>query len=797
MRPGELNSGEGMTRLMTRLKFGIQEKTALLVMIVAVVSALAVAFVLQRISVQVVERHELVDLGDEAELRAWEIVDQVNALQEDLNRLASDEDVQELVYGNPESNQRELTDLCSKLCRQWPSYLSLELVDQHSLTDPLELIEDVRLDGSMQTELIEKGELAGGRTSVLISPIRRIKAERANPDSGGWPEKWLPLIWGVARIDQPPMNDGPVRYFAVAMELETTTSPRHLLFVVDKNQETEKQPFIVHPNMSIEHGFGETEMFQVNLRKQLEQATANLEKERLQAIEDGVYEFQRVERLEQLENIPLRGAYHFFFLEGTPTEALQSRLNELQKKKPTAFRDALQAIEDKHDSMARRLGGMGARVREVRLLARDPAQLRSSPVGPNPSFLQEVEADLRAFAQLPERERLFRWNDVVECKNCHVSFVDFFLETSEGRQKYMLMYAAFQEEFIGAIRHKIGSGLYGWVILLGIGSLVLAFVTAIRFIKPLQQMTETAQQVVEEKGSLHERIVGLAANLPIERRDEVGDIARASRLLFDEVSANQALLEDRVKERTRKLEEANEQLESLGKEKDAFLANVSHELRTPLTAVSGFLQLLKRKKLDEKSLNYVSKAIAGASHLEALIDDILDFQKIIMGGLTLHGGEFDVRQLLSDLEESMQFHTSKNSNQFEIVCDGDLGQINTDRQRLRQVLSNLISNSSKFTKDGEIKVEAESFEKNGAPWARFRVVDTGRGMNETEQKKLFTRFNTNRTANESGSGLGLVICEGLCKLMGGRLFLEHSAPGEGSTFVAEIPQTLPDQAEAS
>ena len=168
-----------------------------------------------------------------------------------------------------------------------------------------------------------------------------------------------------------------------------------------------------------------------------------------------------------------------------------------------------------------------------------------------------------------------------------------------------------------------------------------------------------------------------------------------------------------------------------------------------------------------------------------------------MGGLTLHGSEFEVQQLLSDLEESMQFHTKKNSNKFEVVCGEGLGQIKTDRQRLRQVLSNLISNSSKFTKDGEIKVEAESFEKDGAPWARFRVVDTGRGMSEAEQKRLFTRFNTNRTANESGSGLGLVICEGLCKLMGGRLSLEHSAPDEGSTFVAEIPQTLREQAEES
>jgi signal transduction histidine kinase len=149
------------------------------------------------------------------------------------------------------------------------------------------------------------------------------------------------------------------------------------------------------------------------------------------------------------------------------------------------------------------------------------------------------------------------------------------------------------------------------------------------------------------------------------------------------------------------------------------------------------------------------------------------------------------------LEESMQFHVKKNSNRFEIECDENLGKITTDRQRLRQVLSNLITNSSKFTKDGVIRISAESFDKEGKPWARIRIADSGRGMSEAEQKKLFVRFNTSRTANEGGTGLGLVICEGLCKLMGGRLFLEHSAPGEGSTFVAEIPQTLFESTQES
>ena len=133
---------------------------------------------------------------------------------------------------------------------------------------------------------------------------------------------------------------------------------------------------------------------------------------------------------------------------------------------------------------------------------------------------------------------------------------------------------------------------------------------------------------------------------------------------------------------------ANEQLEGVAKEKDAFLANVSHELRTPLTAVSGFLQLLgRRKALGDKEKNYVNKALSASSHLETLIDDILDFQKIIMGGLTLDPSDFDAGKLLSELSDALQFQAKRNNNQLEFTWTRRVGTIHTDRQRLRQVLT--------------------------------------------------------------------------------------------------------------
>ncbi|MEM7012914.1 MAG: ATP-binding protein [Verrucomicrobiota bacterium] len=770
---------------MTVLKFGIQEKTALLVMVVAVVSAVSVALIIQRISTEMVEQHETVDLNDEANLRAWEIIDQFNGLREDLTRIASSREIRDLVYDNPDRERIDLTDKCSKLCKQWPMYLSVELADNRDTMDPIALIEDIRLDGTERDRLIEE---FSSQNPVVVSKMQRVEAEVSVPSGNGsaeWRPKWLPLAWGCARIDPPSMYDGPTRYLVFAMEIVPVTSPRHLMFMVDAEGD-HKDEFIVHPNMSISYKFGEDDMFAFDVREEFVEGAQLAEIDPL----------DRVQRVTQLLNRPLNDAYFFYFREGSPTEEFRAALDKKRTDDPLAYRRGIDAIQDQHVSMARRLGGLGNSVELVRMLARDPSDLRRGS-SKNPSFLQQVEDDLSEFVGLPQGTRVIQWNDIVVCQNCHVSFVNFYLETEDGPHKYLLMYAAFHEEFIGAIRQEIQSGLSGWIFWLAIGSAGLAFGVALLFIRPLQLMTKTAQDVVNEKGALHDRIADLSAHLPTDRNDEIGDIAKASQRLFDEVILSQEHLEGRVRERTAELEEAYEKLESLGKEKDVFLANVSHELRTPLTAVSGFLQLLKRKKqLDDKSHNYVDKALSSSATLKALIDDILDFQKIVMGGMTLHADEFDVPQLLNDVEDSMQFDGEKNANQFKFSCDSELKTMNSDQQRLRQVLANLLSNACKFTKDGVISVDASAFEKDGEPWARFRVKDTGRGMSEEEQEKLFVRFNTNRTANESGTGLGLVICEGVCKLMGGSLVLEHSAPGEGSTFVAEVPTILPNPEDA-
>jgi len=780
---------------MKGLRFGIREKTALLVMAVAVAVAQGTSYFLERISTRLVERHELVDLDDEANLRAWDITSRYLQLKEDMRNLVSDENVGNSVYeaATPDT-PANLRGYWKEHCDQWDNYLAVQVVDGQG--EPLvNVLQKIRgVDPTLIKQVVDSTACLPGEGSVVMtSKIFRVQAEMGVPPEADVPVEWnpdklwLPIVVACARVQPPDATQEP-RYLLITMYLKPPTSPRHLFFLAEyKKPGPENEPvevpgqnYVMHPNMAIGHGLSEETMFEESVKKALEAGREYTGDPRL----------FRIRRIAQLNFVPLGNAYHFYFREGRPVPALKELLDKERKRDPVNFERFQKFLVGKTGS-DRQVGGLAARNPEIRLLTNNLSEVADKWHGEGKNLRQQVEAEIRTFTSFPKGKKMIDWDDPVECTQCHISCLEMDLDTSEGKLTYLIMYAAFHEEFIGAISQGIESGLRGWVIVFASVGVVIAFFAALFFIQPLQKMTETAQHVVAEKGVLHEKLEELSKTLPTERNDEVGDIARASKRLFQEVVTNHEQLETRVRDRTMELEMANQKLESLAKEKDAFLANVSHELRTPLTAVSGFLQLLKRKNLGEKELNYVTKALHGAAHLEALIDDILDFQKIIMGGLSLDPSEFEAQQMLSELSDALQFHATKYGNTLKITHDPQLTTLFTDRQRLRQVLMNLTSNACKFTKDGVVEIKAHAFDRGGVPHVRFRVIDSGRGMTPEEQKRLFTRFHTTKKANESGTGLGLVISEELCKLMGGRLFLESSVPGVGTTFTIEMPQRMP------
>ncbi len=236
---------------------------------------------------------------------------------------------------------------------------------------------------------------------------------------------------------------------------------------------------------------------------------------------------------------------------------------------------------------------------------------------------------------------------------------------------------------------------------------------------------------------------------------------------------------------------AREAALSAAKTKSEFLANMSHEIRTPMNAVLGMLQLMMRTDLNRKQLDYAGKAESAARDLLHIIDDILDFSKIEAGRLSLEQQPFALGSLLKDVGVILGANIGDKSVEVLFKVDPALPEaIVGDVHRLKQVLINLSGNALKFTETGEVVLSVDAVrDSRDREAVRFSVRDTGIGMTPTQQERLFKAFSqadAGTTRRFGGTGLGLVICQRLVRLMGGDIAL-HSEAGVGSTFSFEIP----------
>jgi len=304
------------------------------------------------------------------------------------------------------------------------------------------------------------------------------------------------------------------------------------------------------------------------------------------------------------------------------------------------------------------------------------------------------------------------------------------------------------------------------------------------------------------------------------RGDEIGVLARAFGGMARQVRAREeelhrlnADLDNQVKERTialleqaEELRAARDQALSAAKATDAFLATVSHELRTPLNHIGGYCQLLEMGDLDDDQREDLTKVQKAAEHLLNIINDILDVQKIKMGVLPIHPESFNATKLIREVADAMQGMVRRNRNTLRLDNLRELGTLRTDPQRFRQILINLISNASKFTKDGTITIfggpgasqnpgisEIPGFSAAEADLVSISVRDTGIGMTPEQLQKLFQPFCkiSDRAINPEGTGLGLVICKKLAERMGGDVTVESEA-GRGSTFTMTIQRAMSD-----
>lgn len=357
----------------------------------------------------------------------------------------------------------------------------------------------------------------------------------------------------------------------------------------------------------------------------------------------------------------------------------------------------------------------------------------------------------------------------------HVLRVSGFARTPDGRFVIVSMPArsvyAPAHEFTAIV-------LLGSFLGAGIG-LLLALYYAERLIRFMKAMARALASWGEEG----------TCQLLEAPDDEVGDLIRASATLASRLEQARAEeLARLVSERTAELQAAYDELKALEGLKGDFLNAVSHELRTPLTAIRGYAEFLEDEiggELTPQQRAFVENIRQGIDQLAFLVNDLLDFGRLEAGQFHLTCHHFDYLALLDSAVRQVQSVADRKGIRLELDAP-PLPEINADPRRTLQVLHNLLGNALKFTPDGGTILLRARPHPDGV---LTEVVDTGIGIAQEHQDRLFTKFyqvDSSLTREVRGTGLGLAICKGLVEAMEGTIGME-STPGRGSRFWFVLP----------
>lgn len=322
-------------------------------------------------------------------------------------------------------------------------------------------------------------------------------------------------------------------------------------------------------------------------------------------------------------------------------------------------------------------------------------------------------------------------------------------------------------------------------------------------LQPLAQELELTSMIIVPL-TIREKSIGvmIAGNTKTYKKPSESDIEILSLLanqlvqsmenakLYEQLWKAYQELEERVKERTRELEEANKALQKLNQMKTEFVSAVAHELRTPLTSIKGYATILSSGRLGEvrKEQKERLERINKHSHeLVNLINDLLDIARIEAGKTIMKIEEINLNEVLKDVEEIISPQAEEKKLRFVIDNRDRIEKIYADKIHLERVLVNLLGNALKFTpENGEIGIRVKKEEENAV---LFEIYDTGIGISEKDLDKIFDEFyraDNPINRERKGTGLGLSLVKRIIDAHGGKIWAK-SKPGKGSQFFFTLP----------
>jgi signal transduction histidine kinase/DNA-binding response OmpR family regulator len=342
--------------------------------------------------------------------------------------------------------------------------------------------------------------------------------------------------------------------------------------------------------------------------------------------------------------------------------------------------------------------------------------------------------------------------------------------------------------------------VFPWIV--GGSTVVAAMVAAMSLFPPMLSTEPLPRSTTEFLIAVYVPVlVGVYSFATWQSSARLRDTLSETRAANTALRESERSLERKVEARTAELADARDEALAASRTKSTFLANMSHELRTPLNAIIGYSEMLCEEAEEgghEALVPDLNKVIAAGRHLLGLINDVLDLSKIEAGRMEVLAERFDLVEALEAIATTVQPLIEKNNNRLVLELASDLGTMCSDVTKLRQVLFNLLSNASKFTREGTLRLAARRIERDGASVIELRVADTGIGMTPEQLARIFEAFTqaeASTTREFGGTGLGLAITRSFCTMLGGEISASSEA-GRGSEFVVWLPAELAEAAAA-